>query len=156
VPGASQAGAWRTKHRLLTTNYATKSSSRRACDRSDEKLHIVRGALGNVPTNWSIVGTGDFNGDGKADIVWRDTAGDAAIWLMNGATISSAGGIGTAPTTWSIGLVGDYNGDRMSDLLWRDSSGNTAMWFMNGTTIASTASVGNVPTTWTVQSVNAE
>jgi hypothetical protein len=45
VPGASQAGAWRTKHRLLTTNYATKSPSRRACDRSDEKLHIVRGAL---------------------------------------------------------------------------------------------------------------
>jgi hypothetical protein len=25
--------------------YATKSPSRRACDRSDEKLHIVRGAL---------------------------------------------------------------------------------------------------------------
>ena len=91
-----------------------------------------------------------------ADIVWRDTAGDAAIWLMNGATIASAGGIGSIPTTWSIVQTGDYDDDGKSDLLWRDTSGNTAMWFMNGATIASTAVIGVVPTSWTVQSVNAE
>ena len=79
-----------------------------------------------------MVGTGDFNGDGKSDIVWRDTTGNTSIWLMNGATVSSAVGVGNVPTTWSIVLTGDYNGDGMSDLLWRDTSGNTAMWFMNG------------------------
>jgi hypothetical protein len=41
VPGASQAGAWPTKHSLLTTNYEPKSPSRRASDQSDEKLVIV-------------------------------------------------------------------------------------------------------------------
>jgi hypothetical protein len=112
--------------------------------------------VGNVPTTWSVVGTGDFNGDGKSDIVWRDTAGDVAIWLMNGAAVSSAAELGNVPTTWSIVQTGDYNGDGMSDLLWRDASGDTAMWFMNGTTVASTAGVGNIPTNWTVQSVNAE
>ena len=45
MPGASQADAWPTKHSLLTTNYEPKSPSRRANDRSDEKIVIVRGAL---------------------------------------------------------------------------------------------------------------
>ena len=45
MPGASQAGAWPTKHSLLTTNYEPKSPSRRASDRSNEKIVIVRGAL---------------------------------------------------------------------------------------------------------------
>ena len=43
-PRASQAGAWPTKHGLLTTNYEPKSPSRRASDQSDEKIVIVRGA----------------------------------------------------------------------------------------------------------------
>jgi hypothetical protein len=71
--------------------------------------------VGQVP-NWSIVGTGDFNGDGESDIVWRDAAGDAAIWLMNGAAILSAGGLGNVATTWSIVQTGDYNGGGKSDL----------------------------------------
>jgi hypothetical protein len=32
------------------------------------------------------VGTGDYDGDGKADILWHHaTAGDVWVWLMNGA-----------------------------------------------------------------------
>src|SRR5260221_505286 len=35
----------------------------------------------------TIVNTHDLNGDGKSDIVWRDTSGNIAIWEMNGTTI---------------------------------------------------------------------
>jgi hypothetical protein len=112
--------------------------------------------VGNIPTTWSVVGTGDFNGDGMTDIAWRDTAGDTAIWLMSGASVLSAGGLGNVPTTFSIALVGDYNGDGKSDLLWQDNLGDTSIWFMNGTAVSSTASLGNIPTTWTIQSANAE
>jgi hypothetical protein len=45
--------------------------------------------VGNVPTNWVIAGTGDFNRDGYADILWRDNnSGGVAMWLMNGATVT--------------------------------------------------------------------
>ena len=45
MPGAPYAGAWRTKHCILTTNYEPKSRSRRTGDQFDEKTVIVRGAL---------------------------------------------------------------------------------------------------------------
>ncbi len=112
--------------------------------------------IGTVPATWSVVGTGDFNGDGMTDIAWRDSAGDTGIWLMSGANVLSAGSLGNIPTTWSIQLIGDFNGDGKSDLLWQDMSGDTAIWFMSGMTVSSTASIGNVPTTWTIQSANAE
>jgi hypothetical protein len=48
VPGASQAGAWPTKHSLLTTNYEPKSPSRRASDQSDEKSSLFEVPICNV------------------------------------------------------------------------------------------------------------
>jgi hypothetical protein len=109
--------------------------------------------VGNVP-NWSVVGTGDFNGDAVSDIAWQDNLGNTAIWLMNGAAVLSAGSVGL--TTASLALTGDFNGDGMSDFLWVDTTGNAAIWFMNGTAIGSTGVVGTLPTGWVVQSVNAE
>ena len=64
-----------------------------------------------------------MNGDGKADLVWRDmSTGDVGVWLMNGLTIGSDGIPGNAPTTWTIVGVGDTNGDDKADLVWRDTS----------------------------------
>jgi photosystem II stability/assembly factor-like uncharacterized protein len=100
-----------------------------------------------------LADTHDFNGDGKSDIAWRDTSGDVALWLMNGAVVTSSGGVGGVPGTFSIVGQRDFNGDGKADLLWRDTSGNTSMWFMNGTTAASTASVGNIPSNWSVAGV---
>src|SRR5262249_23908746 len=86
--------------------------------------------LGNISTTWSVVGTGDFDGDGKADILWHDTSGNVPIWFMNGTTISSGALLGNIPATWSIVGTGDFNGDGKSDILWRDTSGNVAVWLI--------------------------
>jgi hypothetical protein len=37
------------------------------------------------------VGLGDFNADGKPDILWQhQTGGYLGVWLMNGTTLGSA------------------------------------------------------------------
>jgi hypothetical protein len=63
------------------------------------------GGIGTIPTIWSIVQTGDYNGDGMTDLLWRDTAGNTAIWFMNGLTVSSAAGVGYVSTTWTVQSV---------------------------------------------------
>ena len=106
----------------------------------------------NVVVPWTV--THDSNGDGKSDIVWRDSSGNIAVWLMNGAQLSAGAGLGSAPSTWSIVGQRDYNSDGINDLLWRDTSGNTAIWFLGpsgtGVQITATAGLGNVSTTWTI------
>ena len=98
-----------------------------------------------APPHFNMPGTHDFNSDGFSDLAWRNTNGDVAFWLMNGAAVSSSAGIVGVPGIWSIVGQRDFNGDGMADLLWHDTSGNTAMWFMNGTAVGSSASRGQHP-----------
>jgi hypothetical protein len=110
--------------------------------------------LGNVTTDWSIVGQRDFNGDGFVDIVWRNSNGGVAMWLMDGGIITSSLGVGNVPSNWVIAGTGDFNSDGRGDILWRDTNGGgVAMWLMDGGTIMSSLGVGTVPTNWVIAGV---
>jgi hypothetical protein len=95
-------------------------------------------------TAWKIVGTGDFNQDGRVDIAWRNgTSGQVSLWYMNGTTL--AGGTLASPTLadplWRFAGTGDFNGDTRTDFLWRRPfTGDHLVWFMNGA-----VQTGNVP-----------
>jgi hypothetical protein len=103
-----------------------------------------------------VQGAGDFNGDGKIDILWRDTnSGALSIWFTNGTQVTSAASVGALPSNWSVAQIGDYDGDGKSDILFLDSAGDAAMWLMNGATVSSSVGVSNVGPTWSVQNVNA-
>jgi hypothetical protein len=121
-------------------------------------LNASTATFGNMPLTWSVAGTGDFNGDGMTDILWRDTSGNIAIWEMNGTTIlnQNSSGVGNLSTVWSVAETGDFNADGLSDVLWRDTSGDIAIWFMNGTTITTGAGLGTIATTQTIQGSNAD
>jgi hypothetical protein len=78
------------------------------------------GSPGSPTSDWVIQGVGDFNGDGNADILWRNsTTGEVYIWLMNGTTFTSSGSLGYVSSDWSIAGVGDFNGDGKADILWQ-------------------------------------
>jgi hypothetical protein len=99
---------------------------------------------------WNIVGTGDFNLNGTADILWHNSStGETQIWLMNGYRIASRatvlGETGTAALIgppWSIVGIGDFSLNGTADILWHNSAtGETQIWFMNGYRVASRATV---------------
>jgi hypothetical protein len=52
-----------------------------------------------------MVQTGDYNGDGMSDLLWRDSSGNTAMWFMNGTMVASTGAIGTIPIAWTVQSV---------------------------------------------------
>src|SRR6266480_2249440 len=75
--------------------------------------------------NWKIAGVGDFDGDGKADILWRNSStGENYIWLMNGLSTASQGSVNFVDPAsgWQVQGVGDFDGDGKADILWRNTS----------------------------------
>lgn len=78
----------------------------------------------------------DFNGDDRADILWRYyTTGRNTLWIMNGATRTAADTAPISDPKWKTGAIGDFNLDGQADLFWRNgSTGENTVWLMNGAT----------------------
>lgn len=102
----------------------------------------VLSKITNYAGGWRIVGTADFNGDNRPDILMQNVnSGQLAIWFMDGTTFVSdtvlpqvtnyAGG-------WRIAGTGDFNKDGSPDILMQNiNTGQLAIWFMDGSTYIS-------------------
>jgi hypothetical protein len=53
---------------------------------------------------WQIAAVGDFNSDGRADLVWRGAAPYLVVWYMNGATRSRYEFLETGGSQWQLSI----------------------------------------------------
>jgi FG-GAP-like repeat len=90
-----------------------------------------------LDNSWKVAGNSDLDGDGKADILWRNDDGSVALWQMDGAKVTTSTAISKLSTDWKIAGTGDFNGDSKADILWRNDDGRVVLWQMNGAVITS-------------------
>jgi hypothetical protein len=80
---------------------------------------------------------GDFNADGRADLVWRHNATNRyMLWTMNGTQRGGAAWIAPDPGAgWQVVGSDDFNRDNKTDLvLHNTTTGEVQFWTMNGAT----------------------
>ncbi|MCF6250463.1 MAG: FG-GAP-like repeat-containing protein [Methylococcaceae bacterium] len=94
----------------------------------------------------------DFGGDGKADILIRNTGGFLSMYEMDGAA-RSLSAVGSLPIDWKVVGIGDFGGDSKADILIRNSSGFLAMYQMNGA-IRTLFPIGGLPVDWNIEQVS--
>ena len=111
---------------------------------------------GDIAGGRAIYGTpgakdnGDFNGDARADVLWRGQAGEVTMWQMSGSQVAASGNMGNPGVYWTVADTGDFNGDGRADILWRGLQGEVTTWQMSGSQVAASGNLGNPGAYWTV------
>jgi hypothetical protein len=112
--------------------------------------------LGVVDPSWIPQGSGDFNADGKADILWRNANGELGEWVSNGgagATGFNKLDLGNVDPSWAIQGTGDFNGDGTSDILWQNTNSDIAIWYSVSTGGYSPVDLGVEDPSWSIQRI---
>src|SRR5262249_34207335 len=116
---------------------------------ANNQLGAPPAVVGSTSTAYHVVGTGDFDGNGANDILFRHDNGEVVVWLLDstGQLLTAPQVVGSASANYHIDGTGDLHGDGRSDIISRDANGTVIDWLMNGASIqAARAVVGASPT----------
>ena len=123
-------------------------------DAMDGAAVTAQTAVGDPGAQWSVVGTGDFAGDGDSGIVLQDRAGDLDLMTLKGTDVQSRTAVAGPGAGWTAAGLGDFAGNGQTDVLWQNASGALAVWIMDGTSVASELQLPSTPGAgWTVAGV---
>jgi hypothetical protein len=93
--------------------------------------------FGSIPSEWKLVGTGDFDADDVVDMLWRNTvSGDNGAWLMSPNGLPGVKAWAQLPhvgpqSGWNVEKTADIDGDGDTDVVWRNVwSGTISIWTM--------------------------
>ena len=62
--------------------------------------HIASNTSVGSAAGWTVIGTGDYNHDGKADVLFQNASGQVAEWQMNGDHITENLTVGSHSIDW--------------------------------------------------------
>lgn len=104
---------------------------------------------------WEVVGTGDFNGDGQTEILWRNTMDNRTLlWHFVGTTFTSASFLRTTgpavSTGWKVCGAGDIDNDAHTDVVLQNMDGRVAAWLFNRTNFVKTVTLRKGNPAWQI------
>ena len=96
-------------------------------------LNILAYNHAPISSDWSISATGDFDGDGKGDLLWRNADGALSTWSATVASNAPSFSENTyfhdsIDTRWKVEGAADFTGDGRADILWRNDDGSLSTW----------------------------
>ncbi len=111
----------------------------------EKSSRVARATIGDgtrpllIGQPWRIVGSRDFSGDRKTDLLWHNAStGETQLWLMDGArrtdpvtVVDERGAPILVAAPWSIVGTGDFDLDGHPDIAWYNgASGAIQVWLM--------------------------
>ncbi|MBL3811643.1 VCBS repeat-containing protein [Alteromonas macleodii] len=119
---------------------------------NDDGTQFTQQSLGAVASDaWKLAGTGDLDGDGTDDLIWRNTRdGRTSVYYIAEGKLRDSALITTVDISWELAKVEDFDGDGKVDFLWRNTSqgGRNIIHLMDGISRKSAAVVKTVGGEW--------
>ena len=107
--------------------------------------------LSTVENGFTIVGAGDFNGDGTDDVLLQKNGYFGAWIVKNG---SAAGWMGLGQSAGTVEQIGDFNGDGIDDLRIRTANGAIGALLVHGEDNIEWKYYGSVGNEWSTSLVS--
>jgi hypothetical protein len=111
---------------------------------------------GTPGATWDMQGSGDFNGDGTDDLLWRNTGtNEMLIWTLSNGVMSTSSSLydSSALSPWDLKWIADLNNDGIDDLLWEMNDASSVYgWLIAGNAISSDGTIHNGDlSAWTME-----